>query len=94
MCQMLVCQYVVYGQGEVMEHDTYVTHTKVYKGVTKLWEDCVCPKGQFEEWHKLDCLMGGLQNVGWASCQYVLMIILQMVFHQWLGDVLSKILLG
>jgi len=57
MCQMLVHQYVVYGQGEIMEHDIYVTHTKVYKGVTKLWEKCVCPKGEFEEWHKLDCLM-------------------------------------
>jgi len=36
MCQMLVHQYVVYGQGEVMEHDTYVTRTKVYKGGDKI----------------------------------------------------------
>jgi hypothetical protein len=28
------------------------------RGVTKLWEDCVCPKGELEKWHKLGCLMG------------------------------------
>jgi hypothetical protein len=54
---MFVRQCVVYGQGEVMEHDTYVIHIIVYKGVMKLWEECVRPKGEFEEWHKLDCLM-------------------------------------
>jgi hypothetical protein len=30
----------------------------MYKGVTKVWEDCVYPKGDFEEWHKVNCLMG------------------------------------
>ncbi len=49
------CQCAVCGQGKVLEHDTCVTHTKVYKGVTKLWEDCVYPNGEFEGWHKLDC---------------------------------------
>ncbi len=29
-----------------------------------LWEDCVCLKGQFEEWHKLDYLMGYCVHCG------------------------------
>jgi hypothetical protein len=37
---------------------------------------------------------GSVQNVGWTSCQYVLMSFLQMVFGQWHGGVLSKIQLG
>jgi hypothetical protein len=35
--------------------------------VTKLWEDCVCPKGEFEEWHKLACLMGDCVDYGVAK---------------------------
>ncbi len=30
----------------------------MYKGVTKLWEECVCPNWELEKWHKLGCLMG------------------------------------
>ncbi len=36
----------------------------MYKGVTKVWEDCVCPKGNFEEWHKVNCLMGKCVECG------------------------------
>ncbi len=36
----------------------------MYKGVTKLWEDCVGLKGDFEEWHKLDYLMGECVECG------------------------------
>jgi hypothetical protein len=40
----------------------------VYKGITHLWEDVVCPKGELEEWHKCKCLFGnypmcGVQNL-------------------------------
>jgi hypothetical protein len=31
---------------------------EVYKVVTPLWEECLCPKLEFQEWHKLECLMG------------------------------------
>jgi hypothetical protein len=36
----------------------------VYKGVTKLWEDCVYPNGEVEGWHKWDCLMGECAKCG------------------------------
>jgi hypothetical protein len=36
----------------------------MYEGVTKLWEDYVCPKGDFEKWHKLDYLMGECAKCG------------------------------
>ncbi len=31
---------------------------------TKGWEDCVCPKGDFEKWHKVNCLMGECVECG------------------------------
>jgi len=34
------------------------------KGVTNLWENCECSRGEFEEWHKLECLMGDCTNYG------------------------------
>jgi hypothetical protein len=36
----------------------------MYKGVTKLWEDCVCPKGELEKWHKMVCFMGECAKCG------------------------------
>lgn len=49
------------------EQDICATHTRVYKGVTNLWEDYVCPKCFFEEWHKLACLMGDCVDCGVAK---------------------------
>jgi hypothetical protein len=46
------------------EQDICQAHNKVYKGVTGLWEECVCPKREFEEWHRLDCLMGECVECG------------------------------
>lgn len=43
---------------------TCQAHVEAYKGVTMLWEECLCPKLAFEEWHKLDCLMGSCHNCG------------------------------
>jgi hypothetical protein len=37
---------------------------KVYKGITQLWEDCVCKKGELKEWHKCACFLGECQNYG------------------------------
>jgi hypothetical protein len=31
------------------------THGKVYKGISQLWQDCVCKKSDVEEWHKQEC---------------------------------------
>jgi hypothetical protein len=33
-------------------------HEAIYKHITLLWESCVCPKGELDVWHKLECLMG------------------------------------
>ncbi len=30
----------------------YKAKSATYKGVTSIWESCVCPKGEFDEWHK------------------------------------------
>jgi hypothetical protein len=30
----------------------------VFKGITKLWQEVVCPKLETKEWYKYDCLMG------------------------------------
>ncbi len=36
----------------------------IIQGVTKLWENCVCPKGDFEKCHKLDYFMGECVECG------------------------------
>jgi hypothetical protein len=33
-------------------------HEVVFKGITKLWQEVVCPKLETKEWYKYDCLMG------------------------------------
>ena len=33
-------------------------HEAVFKGITKLWLQVVCPKLETEVWHNYDCLMG------------------------------------
>lgn len=39
-------------------------HCQIYKRITLMWEACVCPKGELEVWHKLDCLMGDCPDCG------------------------------
>lgn len=34
------------------------------KGMTCLWEYVVCSKGDFDEWHKKECLYGNCLNCG------------------------------
>ncbi len=46
---------------------TWVTMSSssiVCKGITHLWEDVVCPKSKFEEWHKHKCLFGNYPMCG------------------------------
>lgn len=43
----------------------------VYKGITHLWMDVVCPKGELEKWHSHKCLFGnylmcGIQNLSFC----------------------------
>ncbi len=61
------CQCVVCYHDGATKQDICAAHTRVYKGVTKLWEECVCTKGEFEEWHKLACLMGDYVDCGVAK---------------------------
>ncbi len=35
-----------------------------YKGITCLWEFVVCLKGDFDEWHKKECLYGDCPHCG------------------------------
>jgi hypothetical protein len=39
-------------------------HEAIYKSMTLLWESCVCPKGELDVWHKLECLMGECSHCG------------------------------
>ncbi len=39
-------------------------HDKMYFGATMLWEDYLCPKPEFQKWHKLKCLMGDYHQCG------------------------------
>ena len=38
--------------------------TSAYKGLTELWQGIVCLKGEFEEWHELQCLLGSCADCG------------------------------
>jgi len=37
---------------------------KMYKGITQLWEAMVCPKNEFSEWQKHQCLFGNCSRCG------------------------------
>jgi hypothetical protein len=39
-------------------------HIKNFKRMTLLWMECVCPKGELDQWHNLACLMGECEYCG------------------------------
>lgn len=39
-------------------------HTHVFERLTLLWLACVCPKGELDKWHNLECVMGRCQDCG------------------------------
>jgi hypothetical protein len=45
----------------------------IYNGTTSLWESIVCPKGDFEEWHKRECLYGECSHCGVGNLNFVLL---------------------
>jgi hypothetical protein len=55
-CQCQVCK----GEIEGACH----AHEAIYKSMTLTWESCVCPKGELDVWHKLECLMGECSHCG------------------------------
>ena len=45
-------------------HVCYGAHEAVFKGITKLWPQVICPKLETEVWHKYDYLMGNYLACG------------------------------
>ena len=43
---------------------TCIAGSKLYAGLTELWESIVCSKGELDEWHKRECLMGECDKCG------------------------------
>ena len=41
-----------------------VASSTLYKGLTELWQAIVYPKGEFEEWHNLQCFLGTCADYG------------------------------
>jgi hypothetical protein len=46
------------------EHKVCAPCKVFYKGITCLWESIVCPKGDFDEWYKKECLYGNCLACG------------------------------
>jgi hypothetical protein len=62
----LKCNYAcnVCTNTSVVESTCCNAHSRVYKRISVLWEECVCPKGEFDQWHKLECVMGTCGQCG------------------------------
>lgn len=61
-CRCDVCSTVSEGaSGDNVGCDA---HHSTYKRITLLWEACLCLKSEFDEWHKLSCIMGDCENCG------------------------------
>ena len=56
------CECNVCNSSMVLGKCTTSEHT--FKGITKLWESCVCPKGENDMFHKFKCLMGQCKDCG------------------------------
>lgn len=52
------CGCKVCSTEEVLGSRNCCAHNKVYKRIRLLWEECVCPKGEYDQWHRLECVMG------------------------------------
>jgi hypothetical protein len=64
-----VCQH----EGEGGEGKRQAS-SKLYLGITKLWEDIVYPKGLFDEWHHKicflrECLLCGFETLEFCPCE-------------------------
>ncbi len=60
-----ICDYA-YGDVCGFDGQPCQTSGKVYKGITQMWETIVCPKNEFDEWHKRICLFGNYSKCGMA----------------------------
>jgi hypothetical protein len=59
-------QFCDYHYGHICDHDGQQCQAScvVYKGIIQLWEAIVCPKGEYEEWHKCAWLFGNCPMCG------------------------------
>jgi hypothetical protein len=46
------------------EYEACAPCKTLYKGITSLWECVVCPKVEFDEWHRKKCLYGDCAACG------------------------------
>jgi hypothetical protein len=51
------CNHICQHEGEGGEGECQ-TSSKLYPDITKFWEEVVCPKGLFDEWHCRKCCLG------------------------------------
>jgi len=64
--------------GKVCSHESgkCTASCEILSHLTALWESIVCPRGESEEWHKLECLLGECSMCGvdhkMAFCEYEL----------------------
>ncbi len=56
------CHCDVYSSPSQSSENIFLAPSKVYKGITQFWQECVCEKSKFEEWHKWGCLIGDCEN--------------------------------
>jgi hypothetical protein len=73
-CQCQVCK----GEIEGACH----AHEAIYKSMTLTWESCVCPKGELDVWHKLECLMGECSHCGFQ----LFPLVENEAKHDWKND--------
>jgi hypothetical protein len=50
----------------------YIAHEFVFKGITKLWLQVVCPKLETKEWYKYSCLMENCDACGMKNLLFFL----------------------
>jgi hypothetical protein len=48
----------------MVESTSCNAHNRVYKHISLLWEECVCSKGEFDQWYKLEFVMGTCKQCG------------------------------
>ncbi len=64
-----MCQCVLKHEREGREGE-FQALNKLYTNVVKIWEEIVCPKGQYDEWHHQECLLGNCSLCGVDSLEF------------------------
>jgi hypothetical protein len=67
----------------------------LYPGIIKFWEEVVCPKGLFDEWHCKKCLVGecllcNVETLEFCPCKTDVNIATLMQWRQYAMIVVGK----